>query len=297
MKVCGCPNHTNRTYVIATENGTLTWKESARAESQSEFVGVDGSRCGWFTVGLRSDSDECELKAFRCFKDLLAHYATAKLILVDIPIGLPDGPDGRLCDNQARRKLGHPRRTSVFPTPTRQTAQMVHSGANYSSACDNEKVITNKKISKQAFAISGKIHEVDYCLIEKECDSHPVVREVHPEVCFWALKGKPMTNRKGAQSGVKERINVLQKQYLKPEAQEIFDVACSKFFRKCVAKDDVLDALVASVTAREGWRNNLHTLPKDPTEGQQQIIHGDGVLATIMFASDTPNCGASKSPC
>ena len=87
----------------------------------SKFVGVDGCKAGWFSVGL--DRDGFEAKVFCTFSDLLAHYRDAKLILVDIPIGLPEGKGGRDCDREAREKLGRPRASSVFPTPTRQTVQ------------------------------------------------------------------------------------------------------------------------------------------------------------------------------
>ena len=265
MKVCMCPNHAkhaNIAYVASVKNGVLTWEEDTRAVSQSEFVGVDGSRCGWFSVGLDRSRKKCELKAFRYFDRLLDYYSTAKLILVDIPIGSPDGPDERVCDKLARSELGHPRGTSVFRTPTRQTVRLVHSGANYRQACAKEKAITNKKISKQAFAISGKIHEVDRCMVGREHGIHPTVREVHPEVCFWALRKKPMVHRKGAKPGISERVDALQHQDIEPKAKKVLDAACSKFFRKCVARDDIIDALVAAVTAREGSLTELDTLPE-----------------------------------
>ena len=74
------------------------------------------------SVGLSRDG-EYELKVFPDFTSLLEHYDTAELILVDIPIGLPEGPGGRDCDREARKKLRWPRRTSVFPTPTRCTVE------------------------------------------------------------------------------------------------------------------------------------------------------------------------------
>ena len=56
---------------------------------QSKYVGVDGCPYGWFSVGL-DDRGEWEGKTFLAFGDLLTHYANASLILVDIPIGLPE---------------------------------------------------------------------------------------------------------------------------------------------------------------------------------------------------------------
>ena len=56
--------------------------------SKSQFVGVDGCPYGWFSVGLDTATGY-EVKAFRTFRKLLDHYAEARLVLVDIPIGLP----------------------------------------------------------------------------------------------------------------------------------------------------------------------------------------------------------------
>ena len=89
---------------------------------QSEFVGVDGCRSGWFSVGFtRSGKDELEV--FRKFSDLLDYYKEAKLILVDMPIGLPDGREERPGDLEAKGKLAGYRDWSVFRAPTRAAAK------------------------------------------------------------------------------------------------------------------------------------------------------------------------------
>ena len=51
--------------------------------AQSEFVGVDACRSGWFSVGF-SGNGEYELEVFHTFKELLNHFRDAKLILVDM---------------------------------------------------------------------------------------------------------------------------------------------------------------------------------------------------------------------
>ena len=92
--------------------------------TKSEFVGVDGCRSGWFSVGF--DGSGCyELKVFPAFSELLAYYCDAKLILVDIPIGLPMGPEKTSKVRQARlvRNYWITRRSSVFSAPTRQTVE------------------------------------------------------------------------------------------------------------------------------------------------------------------------------
>ena len=90
--------------------------------SKSEFVGVDGCRSGWFSVGF--DGNGCyELKVFPAFSELLDYYRDAKLILVDIPIGLPMGPEKVVSATGRPERLLSPRSSSVFSAPTRQTVE------------------------------------------------------------------------------------------------------------------------------------------------------------------------------
>ena len=232
--------------------------------SQSEFVGVDGCRAGWFSVGL-SRNGECELRVFPHFKDLLEHYDMAELILVDIPIGLPEGPGGRDCDREARKKLGWPRMTSVFPSPTRCTVEKAFEFPKDRKAADDiEQRCACKGLTIQAFSIAPKIAEVDTVMVASGKDKTPRIREVHPELCFWALnKRTTMSSRKQRVEGRKKSLKVLRK--AKPNSKKIYNEACSKFLRKDVARDDILDALAAAVTALRGTVGDaLQTLPETP---------------------------------
>ena len=227
---------------------------------KSEFVGLDGCPYGWFGVGFDS-SGYWEVELFRKFSEVLDYYAEAKLILVDIPIGLPEGTEGRECDDEARRLLG-PRRSSVFPAPTRGTVeQAAKSPRDHSAANRIERRLAGKGMSIQAFGIAPKIHQVDEAMQNLDANA-PLVREVHPEICFWALNNRqPMEHSKKKREGETERLRVLQRR--EPRAQEILDGACYKFLRRQAARDDILDALVAAVTARLG-HDRLKTIPDCP---------------------------------
>ncbi len=226
-----------------------------------EFVGVDGCRGGWFSVGFDGYGGYT-YEVFATFGKLLECYADAKLILVDIPIGLPEGRGGRNADREARKKL-RPRGSSVFPTPTRRTAlQAAVSREDYLAAVNVEFDLTGKKISKQGFAIAPKIAEVDKLMLARGKDAKPCVREVHPELCFWGLKGgKPLEFGKKKPGGEGERLSILEG--IEPQAKDIFDKACNKFLKKDVARDDILDALAAVVVARCG-QDKLQSVPKVP---------------------------------
>ncbi len=229
--------------------------------TQSRFIGVDGCPQGWFAVGL-DEHGGYETRVFGKFQELLAHYSDADLVLVDIPIGLPEGAGGRDCDREARRRLER-RRSSVFPTPTRQTVRQAYeSPRDYRAACDIECRLTGKNISQQAFRIAPKIAQVDRALLERGPIATPQVREVHPELCFWALnRNRPMMFNKKRAEGETERLDLLQA--IEPQSGEIFNAACTKFLRKEVARDDAVDALALAVTAHRGL-GQLQTVPDDP---------------------------------
>ena len=227
------------------------------------FVGVDGCKGGWFSAGM--DENGYDFGIFRGFAELLSHYKDAELILVDIPIGLPEGNCGRKCDSEAWRKLGYPRQLSVFPTPTRLTAYVAaEPPPNIQLARDIERQISGKELSPLAFAMAPKIAEVDMALLSSDRKAKPKVREVHPELCFWALNGgQPMDSKKKDKEGEEERLSVLRKILSPADVDDVYSDACSKFYGKNVAKDDILDALAAAVTAWKGY-GHLQTVPDDP---------------------------------
>ena len=229
--------------------------------ARSEVVGVDGCPGGWFSVGF-DGLGGYDVEVFTSFSELLVHYGDAELVLVDIPIGLPEGPEGRDCDREARKLLGR-RRSSVFPTPTRQTVkQAAASPGDYVGASEVERRAAGKGISRQAFAIAPKIAEVDDVMLTRGGGAGPEVREVHPELCFRALNNRaPMEFGKKKMEGEAERLRVLQG--TEPRTRRIFDEACSRFLRKVVARDDLLDALAAAVAAYRG-RGRLQTIPEVP---------------------------------
>lgn len=245
-------------------------------QNDIRFVGVDGCRSGWFSVGF-SEAGCWEVNVFTTFAELLAHYDSAQIILVDMPIGLMEGPGGRHCDLEARAELGEPRRRSVFPAPTRQTVQQVAMCPdNYAAASEIEHQHSLRWLQKQAFYLAPKISELDALLPRED---PPQVKEVHPEVCFWALHHRAAMRygkKARGQTGIRERIAVLNN--VEPRTQEIFDAALAGYKRAEVARDDILDALAAAVTAYRGWPNHLHTLPFNNPQ-----IDGNGLPMEMVF--------------
>lgn len=150
--------------------------------SYDEFVGVDGCPAGWVAVA-QTRGGRLGYEVFSGFEAVVARHARA-LIVVDVPIGLRDsGPDERLCDLEARRFLKE-RASSVFPAPVR--AALFAADYKAASLVNREKTEGRRGLSRQSWAITPKIREVNECLASRGAPL-PVVREMHPELCFWAL--------------------------------------------------------------------------------------------------------------
>jgi len=197
-------------------------------------MGVDGCHAGWvcFRVELSSRTTSVQLVNLR---GLLRCRPEGLLALaIDIPIGLLDGP--RACDLAARKLLGQPRGSSVFPAPCRRATR----AATYEDACKANFLATGRKISRQAWGIAAKIREIDEVIT---ASSQEWAFEVHPEVCFWAMNGRePLLNGKKSAEGKSERLSLLR---------NIFPGINSHIAATLpgVGVDDVIDAAAAAWTA------------------------------------------------
>lgn len=218
--------------------------------------GIDGCRAGWFYVEAGHEGLTCGIVSR--LDELLERAQEDAVLCVDIPIGLRDD-DGtaRECDTEARRCLGRPRASSVFPAPVRSILDI----KPYANALNESRKITGKGLSQQAFAIAPKIREVDE-LMNSCAKARRLVREVHPEICFWALSGRrPMFYRKKTREGYAERMALLER--VLPGSKELAARAATDFRRNEVALDDIADALVAAFVA-SSISAELLTLPERP---------------------------------
>ena len=227
-------------------------------------IGVDGCRAGWFTVALGPDGS-FHLGCYPSIGDLWRHNPDAAWILIDIPIGLvSDGSAERTVDALARGLLKPHRHTSVFSPPCREALE----AQTYAEACRINHAIRGRKISIQTWHILPKIKEVDHFL-QATPRARNVLRETHPEICFWALAGgRAMMHPKRKAAGRKERLEVLEK--TDPHAGAIYRAALQQFPRYQVARDDILDALVNAVTAKR-LRAAGTTLPQKPPRDRRGL--------------------------
>jgi predicted RNase H-like nuclease len=217
-------------------------------------VGVDGCRGGWLAVRLSRDgTSECRI--FPDMASLWSAHRRAALILVDIPIGLPEAANDRTCDKAAREVLGH-RRASVFPVPCRAAVY----APDYDAAIKINERLTGKRIFRATWNLIPRMRQVDE-MVQADPRARGIIREAHPELLFWGLnKKRPMTFYKKDAAGEAERLEVLQRIY--PGAKSHFLEFKKTFPPKSAAPDDLLDALAAAVTGFLGGR--LQTLPPFP---------------------------------
>jgi len=221
------------------------------------FVGADGCKAGWFCVVIENDGT-WQTDVVPNVSELWSRFSSAEVILIDVPIGLREwGTERRVCDVEARQVLGGKRASSVFPAPCRSAIRAM----SYSDACEINRRLTGRALSCQSWAICSRILEVDD-FVSVTTATRGVVREIHPEVCFWGLASKrAMAHSKKCEDGIDERLRVLSGVYGRSE--EVLSHGKSAFRQTHVASDDILDAVAGAVTAYLG-QGNLRTVPAAP---------------------------------
>lgn len=171
-----------------------------------QVAGIDGCKAGWL-VAVVSAMEVSTVASTTCvyalqefwvahtFYEILPKTTQFELICVDIPIGLSDGDKPRECDLSARKLLRGPRASSVFPAPIRQCFW----AKDYETASKICFEHSGKKLNRQSFALLEKIHQVDDLMTPALQER---VREIHPEISFWALNAKkPIQQNKKNCSG------------------------------------------------------------------------------------------------
>jgi len=237
-------------------------------------VGVDGCRAGWFAISLQGfDKWQVEPEPFLNIEKLWEKYGDSDVIILDIPIGLREGgSEERLCDIKARNLLKPKRSSSVFPVPCRSAVY----AESYTEANKINKDKTGKGLPKQTWAIAPKIRQIDVFLRER-LYANDKIKESHPELCFRMLSGKIMQHNKKKVVGQAERINVLKLLYA--QTGEIIEFATSRFKKKNVATDDIIDALCLAVTGLIGLERGFATIPQVPEKDSHgldmQMIYCD----------------------
>ena len=205
-----------------------------------QVVGVDGYPGGWVAVAL-DDGRYSATALCRTLGQVLGQFPDARVVGVDIPIGLPGG--GQRPADQAAREFVGPRRNSVFPTPPRSVLEQ----PGYAEAVAECRRLGLGGISRQAYALRGKIFEADALA---HGDERMV--EVHPEVSFRQMAGEPLPWAKATWNGLMLRRSLLTGAGI--DLPDWIEVAAPAV--------DLLDAAAAASSAHRYQRREALPLPE-----------------------------------
>lgn len=183
---------------------------------------------------------------FTTFAELLEAMNDSQVIAVDIPIGMP-AEGRRLADTAAKKFVGL-RASSVFFTPPR----VVMEAPDYAEARAISWARFGQGVSSQSYrGLRQKLLSVDRLVRP----GSPVF-EVHPEVSFRAMAGRPLAHNKRSWNGQAMRRRLLRGEGI--ELPEDLDAA------GVVPVDDMLDAAAAAWSARRIARGEAVSLPEPP---------------------------------
>lgn len=229
------------------------------------FVGVDGCKLGWVAVNITDK--EYEVGIFKSIEEICSKYSDNDSIIIDMPIGLPECESDVRPEPEAKSILSS-RASCVFNVPCRQA---VYAEDYYEANEINRKVI-GKGLSKQSYAISSKIREIDELLSRRPEYKHKIL-EGHPEVCFAILNSKglikePVYENKRTEEGMEKRILLLNQYYDKTEEIVKYMLMDSNL---CKIAYDVIDALCLAVTGMIGVKNGFSTIPAKPMKDSRGI--------------------------
>jgi predicted RNase H-like nuclease len=247
----------------------------------AKYVGLAWASNGWLGVILRDD-DSWETDHFPTMWSLWKHHNDAACILIDVPIGLPSD-HRRACDVEAKRKLTEQGRR-IFYTPIRE--------AVYEQNLEDAKEINEEagySIQNQAWRIVPRIREVDE-FFDMNPGARDRVFETDPELCFYSLNGHEAVPPKKTDRGLTRRKALLADAHT--DAESIYEEACARYLSPKYAsflrtRDDILDAMVAAVTARRDPSELTHLPergepPRDSRGLPMQMVYPNDVNQTRL---------------
>lgn len=204
------------------------------------MLGVDGCPGGWIVATVTTDGGgELEIgwRLAGPAREILDHADAvgARVVAIDIPVGLSDGPP-RECDREARRALGRAG-SSVFPAPPRQVLAVRENWV------ESRRVAVaatgGPSISKQLWYLLDRIADVDEVMSPQEQQR---TMEVHPELALRRMGGVTDLPPKRLVAGRQVRLEILRSWLPDPVAT----VAAAP---RPAKPDDAIDALACAWSA------------------------------------------------
>ena len=222
------------------------------ADDGSAWVaGADGYRDGWFVVLWETGTGTVRRRVIETYEALLHLPESPAVIGVDVVIGLPEEAvsGGRACDRAARQLLGRPRSSSVFSPPAAAALQ--------ADSYDDAQRLNRASgpdapgLTLQTYHLFPKMRAVAEAMSPAR---QQWVREVHPELAFYAMNGDTaVSESKHTEAGRTRRAALL--------TQNGFPEAVAADRPGAVGVDDVLDAHAVCWTARRLHAGTAQRLP------------------------------------
>lgn len=223
-------------------------------------TGIDGYPRGWVAARLDPDVSSPRIHWATCVVSNIASLLHRDDVIgIDMPIGLADA-GWRECDHQARAALGRAG-SRVFLTPPRAVLAL-GLGAPNSDVQHLSRELTGQGTSRQAMGLAERILALDAVLSDRSATG--TVIEVHPELSFAEMAGRPLASKKTA-VGVGERLQALST-WLPDPAAALAGVPHD------VPVDDALDALACAWTAQRWTRGAARTLPPSSDTAPRIVI-------------------------
>jgi predicted RNase H-like nuclease len=229
-------------------------------------LGVDAFTKGW--IGIELDHGKfVGAYVADCLTKLLSAVHGIEEVGIDMPLGLAV-TGSRQADVCARAFVGK-RRNSVFLVPPRAVWKREDNtwyDDSWEEANQRCRELTRDErppdgygLSRQTWGLHVKLREANECL---DTDKYPL-HEVHPEVSFAAMNGKPLTHRKVSWTGhITRRALLAQHGIDLPD--ELGDAGKARL-------DDVLDAAAAAWSAHRIATGHASRLPTELLPGQERI--------------------------
>ena len=222
-------------------------------EKECFAVGIDWMKPCWLAAEIQGN--EISIRKLPSIADINNYYLNADVVLIDIPVGLPENAEENAArpDREARNYLPTERKPTIFPVPCRQAVYI----PEYAEASAENKRVLGKNLSSTSHGFSQMIRQVDDFLAENKYWQNRLV-ESHPEVAFQMLNdGNGLQHSKHTKTGIHERIAILQHCGVDPTP--LFAEFAPKQY------EDVLDALCLAMSAKLGCENGFRTIPATPT--------------------------------
>jgi len=212
-------------------------------------AGMESCSYGWMAVTVEFDQEVLseEHHLFSTVREAFSLFPRPGIFAVNVPIGLLDdsAKGGRECDRQARKVLGKPRGNSIFSPPSRSSLN-----------CSTFEQARSSGLNRQSFAILPRVLEMDQ-IINPERQSW--IKEAHPELSFYMMDGlRPTEERRKTSPGRKARVDLLMRFF-----HQVGE-GSTRFTRKDVLPDDVLDAYAAAWTAMRVFKGEAGYIPENP---------------------------------